>query len=141
MPTVRADHSVEIASSAERLWDLLADVKSWPEWQGTSYVDPPLGPLVKGCTFVADLGGHRWNLTVTRADKPQRLSWAGRQTGLEAIHDWEFVEIEGKTGAASIDSVSGWMLLFVRRIVEKKVSETGEKWLAELKAKAESGLA
>jgi hypothetical protein len=141
MPRVKAEYSAQIASSAERLWDLLADVKSWPEWQGTSYVDPPVGPLQKGSTFVAELGGHRWHLTVTRADRPQRLSWTGSQTGLEAIHDWEFVETEGKTRAASRDSLSGWMLLFVRRMVERKVSETDEKWLADLKAKAEGGLA
>jgi hypothetical protein len=141
MPTIKAEYSAEVASSAERVWDLLADVKSWPEWQGTSYVDPPVGPLQKGSIFVAELGGHKWDLTVTRADRPHRLSWIGHQTGLEAIHDWEFVETQGKTRAASRDSVSGWMLLFVRGMVEKKVSSTDERWLASLKAKAEGGSA
>jgi hypothetical protein len=141
MRMITAEYRVDVESTAASLWDILADVKAWPEWQGTSYVDPPVGPLQKGSTFVAELGGHRWNLTVTRADRPQRLSWVSRQMGLEVIHDWEFAEIEGKTRVASRDSMSGWMLLFARGMVEKKVSQTDEKWLADLKAKAEGALA
>jgi hypothetical protein len=141
MPTVKAEYRVEVESSAERLWDILADVKSWPEWQGTSYVDPPAGPLEKGSTFVAELGGHRWDLTVTEADRPSRLVWTGRQMGLKAVHEWEFAEADGRTQVTSRDSVSGWMLLFVHSMVEKKVSETDEQWPAKLKSRAESSWA
>jgi hypothetical protein len=140
MPTVKAEYRVDVESTAERLWDVLADVKSWPEWQGTSYVDPPVGPLQKGSTFVAELGGHRWNLTVTQAERPGRLGWVGRQTGLEAIHEWEFVEIEGKTLAVSRDSMSGWMLFLAYPMIKKALSTHDEKWLADLKVKAENGL-
>jgi hypothetical protein len=141
MPTFTLEYSAEAESTAERLWDILVDVKAWPEWQGTSHVDPPAAPLQTGSTFVAELGGHKWHLTVTEADRPKRLVWTGRQMGLHAVHEWEFAQTGGRTKVTSRETMSGWMLLFVRGMVEKKVSETDEKWLAALKSKAESGLA
>jgi hypothetical protein len=115
MPTVKVELTTQAEATAERLWDLVADVKAWPEWQGTSYVDPPAGPLQKGSTFAAELGGHTWNVTVTEADRPRRLVWAGRQPGFGIV--------------------------FMRSMLEKKVSEHDGKWLANLKAKAKNGLA
>jgi hypothetical protein len=139
MLTITAEYRAEVESTADRLWDILADVKAWPEWQGTSYVDPPTAPLQKGSTFAAELGGHKWNVTVTEADRPKRLVWAGRQMGLKAVHEWEFAEAGGRTQAFSRDTMSGWPLLFARATVEKTVSEHDQKWLANLKVKAESG--
>ncbi len=139
MPTIRAEYHADVGSTAERLWDILTDVKAWPEWQGTSFVDPPAASLEKGSTFTAELGGHNWNVTVTEADRPVRLVWAGRQMGLKAVHEWEFAEGGGRTQAISRDTVSGWPLLFARATVEKKVSQHDERWLASLKVKAESG--
>jgi uncharacterized protein YndB with AHSA1/START domain len=115
--TMKVEYHVEVDSTAEKLWDILTDVKAWPEWQGTSYIEPPSGPLQKGSTFVAELGGHKWNLTVREADRPKRLVWVGRQMGLEAIHECEFVETGGKIQAISRESMSGWMLLFIHSMV------------------------
>jgi hypothetical protein len=140
MPTIKAEYHVDVESTAERLWDILQDVKSWPEWQGTSFVEPPAAPLQKGSTFTAELGGHNWSVTVTEADRPNRLVWAGRQMGLKVVHEWEFAEAGGRTQAVSRDNMSGWPLLFARPALQKKVSEHDEKSLADLKAKAE-GLA
>jgi hypothetical protein len=140
MPTFEVACVVEAECAAERLWDMLADVKAWPEWQGTSYVKPPAGPLERGSTFVAELGGHRWNLTVTEADRPKRLVWTGRQMGLRAVHEWELVGTGAGVKAISRESMSGWLLLFISATVKKRVSETDEKWLACLKSTAESAL-
>jgi hypothetical protein len=141
MLTVRVEYQLEVESTASRLWDILADVKAWPEWQGTPYVDPPAGPPQNGSTFVAMFGGQKWNFTIAEADRPRRLVWVGRARGLRAIHEWEFLEAQGRTIATSRESISGWMLLCMRATVQKGVSETDEKWLADLKSRAESGLA
>ena len=141
MLTVRVEYQREVKSTAGRLWDILADVKGWPEWQGTQYVDPPAGPPQNGSTFMAMFGGQKWNFIMTEADRPRRLVWVGRVRGLKAIHEWEFLEAGGRTKATSRESISGWMLLFRRATVRKGVSETDEKWLADLKSRAESGLA
>lgn len=137
MPTRRVELSLDTEAAADRLWDILADVKSWPEWHGTSYVAPPAGQLQKGSTFAAELGGHRWNCTITQADRPNRLTWAARQPGIGMVHEWEFIETGAKTRVLSRESMSGWMLLFAGAMLQKKVAEHDEKWLAALKSRAE----
>lgn len=140
MPTLKVEYRAEVEAPAEKLWDILADVKSWPEWQGTSYIEPPDGPLQQGSTFVVELGGLRWNTTVTEADRPKRLVWEARRKGLRAIHEWDFVEAGERTTALTRESMSGWMLLFTYWMAQKRLRQYNEKWLNDLKSTVESGL-
>ncbi len=139
MCAVKVEFQVEVKAKAERLWDILTDVKSWPEWQGTSYIKPiPTSPVNEGATFEVELGGLRWNLTVTEAERPRKVCWTGRRMGMQAIHEWEFIEMEGKTKTVNRESVSGWMLSLLHPIARIKVSKANEKCLADLKARAEN---
>jgi uncharacterized membrane protein len=85
MPKIKVEYCVEVKASAERLWDILTDVQSWPEWQGTSYIKPvEAGLLKEGSAFIAELGGLKWNLRVVIARRPFSIGWKGRRVGLEA---------------------------------------------------------
>ena len=138
MPTIKVEFTTDVKAKAERLWDILTDVKSWPEWQGTSYIKPiPTSPLKDGSTFKVELAGLKWDITVTKAERPNKLSWIGRRVGLKGIHDWEFIEEGGKTKAITRESMSGWMLLFLYPIAKTQVPKA-EKWLIDLKARAET---
>ena len=139
MPTIKVEFQVETKDKAERLWDILADVKSWPEWQVTSYIRPILtSPVKEGSAFVAELGGLKWNLSVVKAERPTKLSWSAQRLGLKALHEWEFFEEGGKTKAVARESMSGWMLFLMYPVAKRKLPRTDEKWLADLKARAES---
>jgi hypothetical protein len=135
---MRVEYHVEVDSTAERLWDVIADAKAWPEWQGTSYIEPPPGPLQTGTSFPVELGGMKWTVTVTEAERPTKLAWVGRRTGLKGVHEWEFVQRGAKTEAMTRETVSGWMLPLVYPVAKKKLPQTDEKWLVDLKARAET---
>lgn len=135
---MNVEFRAEVDATADRLWDILADVKAWPEWQGTSFIEPSLEPLRPGAAFPVELGGLKWTLTVTEADRPRKLVWVGRAMGLKAVHAWEFVEAQGRTTATTRESVSGWTLPLFYPIVRRKLPEADEKWLAALKTRAES---
>jgi len=138
MPLTKVEFDLQIQSTAEKLWDILADVKSWPEWQGTSYIKSiTSGPVKEGFRFVAELGGLKWKLIVTKAERPYRVCWKGQRLGIEAIHEWEFLEEGGKIKALTRESMSGWTLLFVYPIVKARLTQYDKKWLADLKSKAE----
>ncbi len=139
MPTINIEYTLEVQARAEKLWDILTNVKSWPEWQGTSYIKPvTTGPIKEGSTFVAELGGLRWNITVVKAERPFRVCWIGQRLGLKGIHEWEFLDQGGKTKAVTRESMSGWMLIPLYLLVKTKMPRTDKKWLADLISRAES---
>jgi hypothetical protein len=139
MPTIEVEFTTDVTAKAERLWDILTDVQSWPEWQGTSYIKAvKAGPLMEGSTFVAELGGIKWNLSVTKAERPFSICWTGRIVGLGCIHAWEFHEEAGKTKAVTKESMFGWLLFLLYPVIKRRLQKYDNKWLADLKSKAES---
>jgi hypothetical protein len=139
MPTIIVEFKVEIHAAADKLWDILTDVDSWLQWQGTHFVklsEP--GRIREGSNFTAELGGLRWGLKVTKAERPNKIVWIGRHLGLKAIHEWEFNEMEGKTIVTTRESMTGWILFLTYPKARKTLSNTDEKWLNDLKVRAES---
>jgi len=117
----------------------LADVEAWPKWQDTDFaklITP--APLKEGSKFEANLGGMRWDLTVIEANRPRSITWGARRPGLKAVHGWEFQERGGKTVATTRETMSGWMVLPGYFVIRRTVSRVDKKWLADLKARAES---
>ena len=131
--------SSEVKAKAEKLWDILIDVESWPSWQGTHFVklNSP-GSMKEGSEFTAELGGVKWDLKVTKAVRPKTIIWVGKGLGLMGVHEWEFEEVEGTTIATTRETMTGWMLFLSYHLVKKRLRSTDEKWLADLKARAES---
>ena len=130
--------SLEVKAGAEKLWDILTDVESWPSWQGTHFVklNSP-GRIKEGSEFTAELGGVKWDLKVTKAERPKTIVWVGKGLGLKGVHEWEFNEVEGTTIATTRETMTGWMLLLTYPLVKKGLYSTDEKWLADLKVSAE----
>ncbi len=139
MPIIKVVFATDAAAKAERLWDILTDIQSWPQWQGTSYIkSDKAGPLKEGSKFVAELGGVKWYLSVLKADKPNNISWEARSLGLSAVHEWEFHEEAGKTSVVTRENMHGWLLFLTYPIIKRRLQKYDDKWLAALKSKAES---
>ena len=136
---ISVEFSLDVQATAEKLWDILTDVESWPSWQGTPFVklsEP--GSIKEGSTFIANLGGLKWNIVVTTAERPHKIVWVGQNLGLKGVHGWEFNEEQGKTRATTRETMTGWLLFLTYPMVKKGLSKNDEKWLADLKARAES---
>ena len=136
---ISAELSLDVQAKAEKIWDILVDAGSWPSWQGSTSVELSTpGPIKEGSIFIVNLDGMKWNLVVTKAERPRRLIWMGQCIGLKAIHEWEFSEEQGKTRITSKETLTGWLLLFFSPLIKKGLSDTDDKWLAALKVKSES---
>jgi hypothetical protein len=138
MPTMKVEYNLEVQARAEKLWNILTDVKSWPEWIKTSYVKAEGSGLMKeGSNFEAELGGIKWSLTLIKAERPYRICWKGRRFGIEAIHNWDFFEEAGKTKVETWETMSGWVLLLIFPIIKRRLSKYDDKWISALKHRAE----
>jgi len=139
MVAVNVQYHTEVQSNAEKIWDILADVEAWPKWQGTPFVKLKTPtPMREGSMFEFKIGGVKWKVMVTKAERPQKLAWIAKALGLKGIHEWEFREQEGKTLAVTRESVSGWTIIPLYFVTRMNVRKFDEKWLADLKTRAES---
>ncbi|MCX6011533.1 MAG: SRPBCC family protein [Chloroflexi bacterium] len=139
MPTISVEFIADVQATADKLWDILTDVDSWLQWQGTHFVklsEP--SRITEGSNFTVELGGLKWGLKVMKAERPHKIVWVGQRLGLKAVHEWEFNEIEGKTIVTTRESMTGWILFLTYPIVRKTLSSTDGKWLNDLKIRAES---
>jgi len=130
----------EIQAKPDKVWDILADVEGWPKWAAdtdfTKLITP--APLKEGSKFEAKIGGMKGDMTVTKADRPRSIIWSAKKLGIKAVHGWEFQERGGKTIATTQETMSGLMVLPLYFLLRTKYSKVVKKWLADLKARAES---
>ena len=135
---VSVEFTTETKARPEKLWDILTNVEGWPSWQGTPYVKlSKPGRITEGSTFMATLGRMKWNLVVTKAEKPLKIIWAARCPGLKAVHEWEFKEEPEKTKIVTRENMTGWLLFLTYPMAKKNLAEADAKWLADLKTAAE----
>ncbi len=49
MPVIKVEYAEEVKATAERLWDILIDIKSWPDRKLITYTKPfPPGQINEG---------------------------------------------------------------------------------------------
>ena len=138
MAVVNVEYNTEIQAEAEKIWDILANVEAWPEWQGTPFIKLRTPTSTEeNSLFEVKLAGLKWKVTVTKAERPKRFAWIGEALGMKGNHEWEFEEREGKTYATTKESVSGWMVIPLYFLVRRNVQRLDEKWLVDLKTVAE----
>ena len=139
MVVANVEYNNEIKATADKVWSILADVEAWPKWQGTRFVKMKTPtPVKEGSVFDVKLAGLKWEVTVTKADSPKEFAWIGRALGMKGNHEWEFKQHEGKTLVTTRESVSGWPVITLYLMVRSNLKRLNEKWLADLKTKAES---
>jgi ribosome-associated toxin RatA of RatAB toxin-antitoxin module len=140
--------STEIDAPLDRVWSIVADVESWPQWQNTlSAVDveerdaegrPSL------CEVIFDAGVQTIRtLQRLRYEPPHLVSFSQEKGSLKSLHgSWRLEDIEdGRTRATyALDVEPGGMLsMLVRGAVEERLREVLVTRLpGELKARAEA---
>jgi len=72
-------------------------------------------------------------------DENKILGWKGVGFGATAIHLWEFSTLDnGNTLVRTKESMDGWLVKLFKGMMNKKLNDSLDIWLAALKAKAES---
>jgi len=129
-----------IDAPAQRVFDRLADVASWPSWMPRSFA-PVLragtpSPLRPGDRLRVKISGAPLASTikVSKLDRPNELAWRGGVRGLLwAEHRFVFEPIgDKKTRVRSIETWRGALSGLLRRIVEPAALRIGAQQLEGL---------
>ena len=143
MATVHAE--IEIDAPAERIFDILSDLKSYPEWNPfTPRAESTLRPGDAVHLYVRLRGkrlSHRIEY-VSRNERPTRLCW-GTKIGagflLRAERCQTLTPIDARrTCFVNEDVLRGWLAPFVMLLFGRDMQRGFESVAAALKKRAES---
>jgi uncharacterized protein YndB with AHSA1/START domain len=135
---VTAAGTIAIAADPERVWDLLADVNRWPEWNADIASASLPGPVASGEVFRWKAGPAKLVSTIRTADKPVELGWTGRTMGISAVHVWRLERDGDTTVAHTEESWDGLPARLLPRTLRKSLHKTLDAWLADLKTTADA---
>jgi uncharacterized membrane protein len=134
---VFSEGRIEIAASAEGLWDLMADIERWPSWNPDVREASVLGDIAEGTRFRWKAGPGTITSTLRMVDRPRAIGWTGRIFGIAAIHVWRF-ETRGDVTVASMEeSFDGLVARLFRRRLQQQLDATTRAGLENLKSVAE----
>lgn len=136
---VTATATIAIAARPDVVWDLLADIDRWPEWNAAIGSASLSGPVAPGEVFRWKAGAARLVSTIRFVDRPVEIGWTGRTMGMSAVHVWR---LEGRGDTTVVTTEESWAGLPARllpRIMRRTLRRTLDAWLGDLKAAAEAG--
>jgi len=134
--SVKASAEITIYAPAEKVWQVLTDVKDWPRWQPDISTTEIHGPLEAGTTFSWTTGGTRIESRIALVEPYAQFAWTGKAFGAKAIHVWKLQRLSAdQTLVKTDESMDGFLLKIFYS--SKKLEETDRRWLDRLKAASE----
>jgi uncharacterized protein YndB with AHSA1/START domain len=136
-PAVAEERAV-VDAPQERVWILLTDIDSWPEWQRSVSRAQLEGPLEPGSTFRWKAGGVSIVSTLRELEAPHRVAWEGRATGMYARHVWTLERTDGGTWVETAESFEGPLVRLLRPVMRRNLQKGLARGVADLKEAAEA---
>lgn len=134
------ERSVAVAAPPALVYDLLADVARWPDWDPavTKTIAHAGRPLQAGDRFFQNPQGFEAEAVVLDAVPGKLLRWRGEGDGIVGVHSYRLVPTaEGGTLVYDREEFSAWWLRLVGWATDAGVGDGFETTLAALARKAE----
>jgi hypothetical protein len=142
VPGVRFEHSVQVAATPARLWEVVTDVTAWPDFVDSVTAIEPLdgGPLAVGKRYRLQqpkLPENTWK--VTELTEGRSFTWEARSPGVRVVAAHE---ISGASGSATLRlevTQSGWLASTIGRFTAGMTRRYLDLEATAMKARAEAG--
>lgn len=133
---VKASVEITIRAPAEKVWQVLTDIPSWPKWNADITSAEMSGPLQNGTSFQWKNGGTQIRSRIALVQPYEQFAWTGTAMGAKAIHVWKLERLANdQTLVRTNESMEGFMITV---FYSSKKLEAGDKlWLDRLKHAAE----
>jgi uncharacterized membrane protein len=132
-----ASNEIEVAAPAEVVWDVLADLERWPDWNPDVKSMSIEGPVADGTRFKWKAGPGTITSTLERVERPTLIAWTGKTMGISAIHVWRFEPRDGSTLVHAEESWEGPIVRVLRGRMARMLQDDVDSSLPLLKAEAE----
>jgi hypothetical protein len=127
-----------VQAPPEAVWQVLADINHWPEWQSAISEAQLKGDLAEGTAFDWKAGGIPFKSVIHTARPGNSFGWTGKTFGASAIHNWQFEGAEGGTLVSVEESLQGFLPALLKGKFRKDLKKGMLENLLELKARAEA---
>jgi hypothetical protein len=134
---VSSQAQIEIATTADRVWELLTRVDRWPTWNPLVQQAVLSGPFQPGSVFKWKSKGLTVISTVQEVTPSQRLTWTGKAFGTRAIHTWEILATDSGVELRTAESFDGWLPKLMPKTMQRTLDEALPAWLKAIKSEAE----
>jgi uncharacterized membrane protein len=135
---VMSRNQLEIDAPVETLWQILTNIEDWPTWQKAVTETALLGKIKEGADFNWKADGLSFKSKIHTVKPYSQFGWTGSTFGASAIHNWTFVEKEGKTLLIVEESLQGVLPRLFRSFFQKNLDTGVLTNLTELKTAAEA---
>ncbi|WP_052248400.1 SRPBCC family protein [Chryseobacterium taiwanense] len=137
---VKTYQEITINASPKEVFRIMSDIDHWEEWH-SDVKEPKLNGLFKkGSSFGWKSGGLTIHSTLHTVIPERKIGWSGKAFGAFAIHNWSFIEKEGKTVVRVEESMEGWLVYLLQNTFQRGLEDSLKVWLKNLKVKAEQSI-
>ncbi|MDY0104448.1 MAG: SRPBCC family protein [Lentimicrobium sp.] len=134
---VKSIHQMEIDAPIDTVWNILTDIRNWPEWQKAVTETAVHGEIKEGTPFSWKAGGLSFKSKIHTDNPRSMFGWTGNTFGASAIHNWTFTEKDNKTMVKVEESLQGVFPRLFRKYFQRNLDAGVTTNLQELKAASE----
>lgn len=134
---VKCSKSIVIKASKEKVWEVLADINRWPDWQTDISYAKINTQLAPNATFDWKTGGAKIQSTLHTVEPPYHFGWTGKTVGLLAIHNWTLKVANEQTIVTVDESMEGVLAKIFKKSFNTSLERGMIRWLELLKAECE----
>jgi len=135
---VAAASQIEIAADAATVWDVLANVERWPEWNKDVKSVALDGPIDVGSVFRWKTNAATITSTFKTLARPREIGWVGRALGITARHVWRLASADGRTIVRTSESFNGFLVRVFRMAFQRMLEETLDRGVLKLRTAVEA---
>ena len=128
-----ASSEILVNSSKQHVFEILSNIKKWPEWQSSVIKAEIEGNPEIDKKFKWKAGGLNIRSKLHTVNPDSEIGWTGRIWWIKAVHNWYLTEEGGQTKVIVKESLKG----LGSSLMLKSLKEGMQKNLEELKLQAE----
>ena len=129
--------SIEIDAPVGNVWNILANINRWPEWNDDIKSAKLEGKLQPGTVFKWKSGPGTITSTLQAVEPGRLIAWTGQTMGIKAVHIWHLEAKAGKTVVTTEESWDGLPARLLKGYSRKMLEDAICSGLKKLKAAAE----